>query len=394
MKTVILPKPHHEIFEDAAKSFAAEPGEDTLCFGVIDWSFEQIQEQRNLAKGKFIAYQTEQIHAYLMLSKNYDYVARLRLFDEVWDYSECNLEHLTQLQLPCVRYKPLLPSPVLKDTPQEKDIDILHYGTWSRHRTAYLNCAVKQGFSVYDVLREKKKMLYGDELHQLILRSKVVLGLHSYPQFSIQEGFRYQYPLSNDIKVLAEKSLSNPLNLEEFADADEMVEKLGQWVTPVPIAHDEFVEKFIFAQHSSYLEEAENYCQSEELSDRLAYVAKYMNSDLEMANEMRRLAKRSEDVKAVELKVFDDLMRVSLLLIRQRNALGKQASSFSCEFGRIYHKLQKNSVKNVLLSTGGKAMPRLRCLLLLHGWSLMKMSLRMSMLIHKDQKLIRFVSKG
>lgn len=394
MKTVILPKPHHEIFEDAAKSFAAELGGDTLCFGVIDWTFEQIQEQRALVKGKFIAYQTEQIHAYLMLSKNYDYVAKLKLFDEVWDYSECNLEHLTRLQLPCVRYKPLLPTPVLKNTPQEKDIDVLHYGTWSRHRTEYLNCAVKHGFSVYDVLRETKKMLYGDELHQLILRSKVVLGLHSYPQFSIQEGFRYQYPLSNDIKVLAEKSLSNPLNLEEFADADDMVEKLGQWVTPVPIANDEFVEKYIFAQHSSYLEEAESYCQSEELSVRLAYVAKYMNEDLEMANEMKRLAKRSEDVKTIELKVFDDLRQVSLLLIRQRNALGKQASSFSSEFARIYRKLQKHSVKEVLLSTGGKMMPKLRCLLLLHGWSLMKLSLRISMTIHKEQKLIRFVSKG
>ena len=392
MKTVVLPKPYHQIFEDAAKAFDAEDGEDTLCFGVQDWTVAEIQFQRNLAPGRLIAYQSEPLFDGNLPFRNVGYIEKLKLFDEVWEYSVHNLDYLRQHGVANVIYKTLLPSEALRETPLEKDIDIFHFGSLSRHRTEMLNVAISKGFRVYDLISEHHKMLYGEELHQLIRRSKVVLGLHFYPESPLQECFRYQYPLSNDVMVLAEKSLSNPLGLEEFADADEMVAKLKRLINPNPITRDQVLEQYVFAQYDSYIEEAKKCCQSEELSVWLAYVAKYMNADLEKANEMKRLAKRSKDVKAIELKVFDDLMRVSLLLIRQRNALGKQASSFSSEFGRIYRKLQKHSVKEVLLSTGGKTMPRLRCLLLLHGWGLMKLSLRLSVALHRDKKFIRYCS--
>ena len=393
MKTVILSKSYHRIFEDAARAFATEEGEDTLCFGTQDWSVDEIKTQKDLAKGKLIAYQAELLYAGNMPFRNSDYMEKLKLFDEIWDYSEHNVDFLQQHGVTHVKYKPLLPSEALRDIPLEKDIDVFHFGTWSRHRTECLNAAMAAGFKVYDLLFEHKKMLYGDELHQLIRRSKVVLGLHSYPQSPQQECFRYQYPLSNDISVLAEKSLSNPLNIEEFANIGEMIEKLRQMVSPLPISHEEVLERYIFAQYGSYLDEAKMYCQSAEWSDRLSYAVTYLNSDLDIANEMKSIGKREDDVKAIENKVFDDLLRIALVLMRNRKALDKRViSSISKESKKAYRKLQKTSVKKALLSTGGKLMPRLRCMMLLHGWSLMNLSLRMATVLGKEKKWIRFIS--
>ena len=393
MKTVILPKPYHQIFEDAARAFAAEGGEDTLCFGVQDWTVEEIKAQKNLAKGKIIAYQSELLYAGNMPFRNNEYAEKLKLFDEIWDYSKHNADFLQLHGVANVRYKPLMPSEALKDAPLEKDIDVFHYGSWSRHRAECLNVAIAEGFRVYDLIFKHHKMLYGEELHQLIRRSKVVLGLHSFPQSPQQESFRYQYPLSNGIKVLAEKSLSNPLDLEEFSDAKEMVEKLKLMVTPAPLTNDEVLENHIFAQHPSYLEEAEKCCQSEKLSDRLVYAVTYMNTDLDVANALKQIDKRDDDVKTIECKAFDDLIRIAMALIRNRKTIGRQElSSISEGARRAYRKLQKDTVKKRLLSTGGKLMPRLRCMLLLHSWSLMRLSLKTAVDHKKDKKLIRYIS--
>lgn len=393
MNTVILPKPYHRIFEDAARAFAAEKGEDTLCFGVQDWTIEEIKEQRQLTKGKLIAYQSELLYAGNMPFRNGGYAEKLKLFDEIWDYSNHNADFLKQHGVDNVKYKPLLPSEALREAPMEKDIDVFHYGSWSRHRADCLNAAISEGFDVFDLIFEKKRMLYGEELHQLIRRSKVVLGLHSYPQSPQQESFRYQYPLSNGITILAEKSLSNPLDLEEFADVQEMIAKLKQMVTPKPISPEEVLERHIFAQYASYLEEAEKYCQSNELSDKLAYSVTYMNADLDVSNAIKGLGKRSDDVEIIECKAFDDLQRVAMMLIGNRKALGQKCiSSISTDSKRAYGKLSKTAVKKRLLSTGGKLMPRLRCLLLLHGWSLMKLTLKTAVVLHKEKKLIRYVS--
>ena len=392
MRTVILSKPYHRIFEDAARAFAAEEGEDTLCFGAQDWSVEEIKAQKDLAKGKLIAFQSEPLYAGNMPFRNGEYAEKLKLFDEIWDYSEHNVDFLKQHGVTNVKYKPLLPSEALRDNPLEKDIDIFHFGSLSRHRTAYLNAVIAEGFNVYDLLSEHKKMLYGEELHQLIRRSKVVLGLHSYPQSPQQECFRYQYPLSNDIKVLAEKSLSNPLNIEEFADTSEMNQKLGEMVSSRPVSHDEVLERYIFASSESYLAEAKMYCQNAEWSDRLSYAVTYMNADLDIANEIKSIGIRDNDVRAIENKVFDDLLRVSLDLIHNQKALDKRDASFlSGKMRETYRKLQKTSVKKALLATGGKLMPRLRCLLLLHGWALMNLSLRVATVFRKEKKLIRYI---
>lgn len=392
MRIVVLPIPVHHIFDDAAKSFAAEPSDDTLCFGVQDWTMEDIQGQRKLAKGKLIAYQSELLNADNMPFRNEEYVAKLKRFDEIWDYSEHNLDYLKQHGLTCVRYKPLLPNPVLEDMPREKDIDILHFGIWSRHRTDYLNCLVANGFKVYDVLREHGGLVYGDEMHQLVLRSKVVLGIHGYPQSSIQESFRYQYPLSNHIQVLAEKSLSNPLQLNEFDSPEDMLrqlEKLGLDRVETP---SYYYEHCFFPCYQSYKEETVRNADSDRSREQLSYALRQMEKDTLMVDHLGGIDSRKGDVHTMTIKLFDALMWLVLTIKEERCFDQSERKAMLSRMKKNYDTLQKGIVREKLSSTGGILMPRLRCVLLLHGWRLFRKSIESSTCFKFEKKLIRYLS--
>ncbi|MDR0830147.1 MAG: glycosyltransferase [Prevotellaceae bacterium] len=226
MQTIILNKPAHECFSDLAKTVGKIDGNDTVCFGVQDWNTEEIQQVLSEISGKKICYQLEVLDGKTYYS-NSDYVYKLKMFDEVWDYSLHNFDFLEQNGIKPI-YKQVAPSESFKEDELEKEIDVLHFGFLNKHRIEYLNFALENDIEIFDITTEFKRDVWSTEIHELIRKSRIVLGLHSFPETPIQEAVRYQYPLSNNIKVLAEKSLSNPLNLPEFSSKKEMAEKLKE----------------------------------------------------------------------------------------------------------------------------------------------------------------------
>lgn len=237
MQVTILSKyPVHRIFEDAAAVFAREDIDANLCFGVQDWSMEDIFLTRQTSPCQMIAMQSELLLGNNMPFMSEEYMQKLRCFDEVWEYSEHNIPFLHDHGVRHVTLKPVLPSTILSRPPCDKNIDVLHFGSVNRHRERFLNHAAAEGFRIVDVQSTFGGALFGEELHNLILRSHVILGLHSFAGCPIQENFRYQFPLSNHIPVLAEKSASNPLGLEEFSSPEEMVETLQRHVQPQTMA--------------------------------------------------------------------------------------------------------------------------------------------------------------
>lgn len=256
MRTTILNIENHHIFDDAALSFRSEGDDDNLCFGVQDWPMEEIIEQRKQTKGKFIAMQAELLVDNNARFNNQTYIEKLKQFDLIWDYSLQNIEKLKELGFINIEYHPIVPTEKLKEDSLNKDIDILHFGMMTRHREEYLNHAVGAGYNVTDINTSFGHPVFGDELHQLIRRSHVVLGLHSYPTCPIQESFRYQYPLSNNITVIGEKSISNPLNIEEFSSKKEMVALLSKYITPTRSELSIFSATLV--DFESYLEDAKN----------------------------------------------------------------------------------------------------------------------------------------
>lgn len=387
MRTIIQPKPYHQIFEDAAKSFATEPGDDVLCFGIQDWSTDEIVEQKKTTKNKLIAYQSELLNASNSPYRSDEYISKLKQFDEIWDYSEHNLVFLHQIGLANVIYKPLLPNNILIDPPVEKDIDILHFGLWTRHRTDILNSLLEMGYKIYDVLREQGECVFGNNMHQLILRSKVVLGIHSYPQSPIQESFRYQYPISNGIPVLAEKSLSNPLHLSEFSNIDELtchLKKLGINYHPDP---SYYLQQCFFPYYNSYKEEPSISMAAGSIKDEINSILCQMKKDTLLIRKLLNVQIRLADVRTVSIRIFDALM---WLLVKLKKAVDMEKQDermFLTQMRSIYGKLCRPIVRKQLVSSGGRIMPNLRCLLLLNGWTLFKWSIVMSIKLHKDDKL-------
>lgn len=391
MKTVILPKTGHRIFEDAANSFCTVESNDTLCFGVQDWTVEEIKEQKKIAQGKLIAYQSELLCGGNLPFKNEEYAKKLKMFDEIWEYSLHNMDFFRQHAVINVVYKPLLPSSILKDTPMEKKIDILHYGFWKRHRTDCLNRVIAEGFNVYDVLREHGNWIHGNELHQLILSSKLVLGIHSYSQSSIQESFRYQYPLSNGIDVLAEKSFSNPLQLEEFSDADELVHILQKKGFPQNKSRTFFLQNCFFPSYDSYKDEAMSEVESNHSRTVFKYALQRMEEDSLLAFDMRKSTDRTKDADIIVTRIFNALMWIISSLHQSSGIEKKEKKSMQTMMRGIYGRLYRPCLRKKIKSSGGNFMPRLRSTLMLNGWTLFSQSIEMAIRLGQSKKYILYI---
>ena len=92
--------------------------------------------------------------------------------DEVWDYDEKNIEFIKNINSNVKLHilKPYKDWSVYK--PVEKDIDILFYGAINEHRAKVLNELEKR----YKVVILQN--IWGDDLDNLIIRSKILLNVH------------------------------------------------------------------------------------------------------------------------------------------------------------------------------------------------------------------------
>lgn len=344
MRTTILNIENHHIFDDAALSFRTEGDDDNLCYGVQDWSMEEVIEQRKQTKGKFIAMQAELLVDNNARFNNQTYIDKLKQFDIIWDYSLHNIERLKELGFNNIEYHPVVPTEKLKEDSLDKDIDILHFGMMTRHREEYLNHAVGAGYNVTDINTSFGHPVFGDELHQLIRRSRVVLGLHSYPTCPIQESFRYQYPLSNNITVIGEKSLSNPLNIEEFSSKEDMVTLFSKYITPsntkLPLFSAELID------FESYLDDAKKTTSNGEkwIETAIRYLQHDCNEAISSYNEN------------LMLRVFHGILE--LYPLATKDSLTRLQD--------IHHQLPLPHIKALLTATNTKQR------LLLSSWTLFR----------------------
>ncbi len=151
---------------------------------------------------RYIPYQLEQLTAEEGL-----YSDRLEKIlanaAEVWDYSRENIQFLSQRgivakHLP-VGYHPMLER-IPKTSSNEKDIDILFYGSLSTRRKQVLESLIQAG-----KLTKVLFGVYGEERDALISRSKIVLNVHHYSS-KVFEAVRISYLLNNCVFVVSERS--------------------------------------------------------------------------------------------------------------------------------------------------------------------------------------------
>jgi len=167
-----------------------------IVFGMNDFNSQVIPHN-------YIVYQLEQTTGQDQSQWfSTTYLKYLKGAIEVWDYSLVNYQHLKKLEVSKIKYVPLQYMPCLNEVKhydwQDKDIDVLFYGSMNDRRQSIIQQLIDKGVNVVS-----KSHLWKDERSQLIARSKLILNIHYY-EHSILETARVSYLLSNNCSVVSE----------------------------------------------------------------------------------------------------------------------------------------------------------------------------------------------
>ena len=143
----------------------------------------------------------------------------LRRADAVWEYAESNLPRMHELGITATHHilKPYMDWS--KFATVDKDIDFLLYGSLTRYRMDVVNFLRKK-YNVVTLTGEVTETLlegvYGSVLDNYILRSKVLLNVHSGPDQKEQEYARMVKWIGAPCQIISERSLTNYLNVPEM----------------------------------------------------------------------------------------------------------------------------------------------------------------------------------
>lgn len=143
----------------------------------------------------------------------------------VWDYSSKNIDALAVMGVHDVAQCGIGFSPNLQMIKQrnDKDIDVLFYGSINSHRDAILREIESTGLKVVRLFN-----CYGAERDEIIARSKIVLNLHYYPE-QIFEIVRVSYLLTNKCFVLSEYSQDAHYGVP-MCEADDVAKTCVKWI--------------------------------------------------------------------------------------------------------------------------------------------------------------------
>ena len=203
-------------FIDTIESLEFEFKNDTSNSVVVCGGWELSKKNPSLfpLKEKFekvIIFNQEQVGTKFREFLHPAYINWLKTADEVWDYDEENIKLLNNIRNN-IKLHFLKPYKTWPET-HKKDIDILFYGAMNLHRKKIL-----------DILGNKYKLLisnfvWGNNLDNLILRSKVLLNIHFY-ETCLQEQARMIRWIGSPCRIISEKSVHNYLGVEEMEYQD------------------------------------------------------------------------------------------------------------------------------------------------------------------------------
>ena len=201
------------VFIDTAHSVMNEFRDDTsntlLIIGAINVCADNDYAEYTKGYDRVIIYNQEPYDSLLVSNFPEKYMDWLRRADEVWDYTEENVQYLAAqgIQAKLHILKPYKNWDMY--APIQKDIDVLFIGTLYERRQ-----------TVIDFLRQRYNVVvtpdhtYGDVLDDYILRSKILLNIHGTTHF--QEQARMVKWLGAPCQIISERSTHNYLNVPEM----------------------------------------------------------------------------------------------------------------------------------------------------------------------------------
>jgi hypothetical protein len=186
--------------------------------------------------------QMEQVKASTWVTP--DYLRQLNNSLAILDYSRDNIESLVRRGIPAeqVFHVPLLPYKSGGEPANDRDIDILFYGSMASHRRKTFVEALSGRFNV-----RVETSLFGEDLRNLLSRTRIVVNIHYYENAILEttrilESVRYgARVVSETARDQADYGSLSPLvtfvpcgDIPAFLDAVDM--QLSQWESIAPAA--------------------------------------------------------------------------------------------------------------------------------------------------------------
>jgi SAM-dependent methyltransferase len=190
---------------------------------------EKAELRRSLARNS-VLFNIENISSSFM---DESYINLLREF-QVWDYSRANARALSKRLNRDVHHFKLFYCKELYRIPErpKKDIDVLFYGSFNTRRSQVLDELRNRGLNVAAVFG-----VYGEELDELISRSKVVVNIHFYENGHF-ECVRVFDLLANRRVVVCEESAAGDVD-HDLAEALTIVPYERLAATVAKLVEDE-----------------------------------------------------------------------------------------------------------------------------------------------------------
>ena len=199
----------HISFNDVESYLNEHYKEDdsTIILGYLLCSYDEIVRIKAESK-KLIIFQLEQISNHLY-NMNCNWLNILFEAHEIWDYNETNKERLIAEGLNVSKIVKFSFTKSLNKIihKENKDIDVLFYGSLNQKRNEILNELGK----VCNLAIVNNA--FANDLDEFISRSKIVLNIHYY-EMDVQEQVRIFYLLCNKCCVVSEFNTIN--NFDDF----------------------------------------------------------------------------------------------------------------------------------------------------------------------------------
>lgn len=229
-RVLYYPGPHDLVFKEMAdvfvevirnKGYECDSSKEEslskihIVFGANNYIFSRIDVPNNS-----IIVNLEQLNTSSVWCNDL-YYNFLRKY-EVWDYSDSNIQYLSNLGITNVKKINIGYSPCIEKYRDwdnyNKDVDVFFYGSMNKRRT-----------DIYELLRKNRPQynvvfkfgVYGTERDNLIARSKIVLNIHFY-ESKILEIVRISYLLANKICVISENG-KNGAQEDEYEKWKELI---------------------------------------------------------------------------------------------------------------------------------------------------------------------------
>jgi hypothetical protein len=220
-----------------------KPGRINIVMGSMIFLPDDGKAINDLRKYPYIGYQLEQLDAdHGLAARNLTYYRFLEAAAHIWDYSPVGMRFLSRTRLrDKISFLPPAYHPSLEKVrpAEERDIDVLFYGSLSERRMRVVRQLKAAGVNVIALFG-----VYGEALHGYIRRSKIVLNMHGTSEMAILETVRLSFLLANRCFVISEVAEYNPYgDGVVFAPYDDLVAACLRWLAEGPERRRQVAER-------------------------------------------------------------------------------------------------------------------------------------------------------